>query len=107
VHRDLKPENILLSSKNPVDLNIKIADFGFATRIPDDKYETLQCGSPFYMAPEIVDGKRYRFEVDIWSIGVIAYYLLCGQPPFDGRTKNQLSNAIKSAEIKFNGAIWD
>jgi len=73
VHRDLKPENLLLSSKNTEDLNVKIADFGFATRILDDNYETLSCGTPFYMAPEIIEGRRYRFEVDIWSIGVIAY----------------------------------
>jgi serine/threonine protein kinase len=73
VHRDLK---------NSENIDIKIADFGFATRIPDGKYENLECGSPYYMAPEIIAGSRYRFEVDIWSIGVIAYFLLCGEPPF-------------------------
>ena len=89
MHRDLKPENILLTKSE--GLNIKIADFGFATRIPEGGYETLTCGSPYYMAPEVVSGKKYRHEADIWSIGVITYFLLSGQPPFDGRTKNALA----------------
>ncbi len=71
-----------------MDFKIKIADFGFATRIPEGSFETLQCGSPYYMAPEIVSGNKYGHKVDIWSIGVITYYLLCGYPPFEGRTKN-------------------
>ena len=86
MHRDLKPENILLTKTKGFE--IKIADFGFATRIPKGGYETLTCGSPYYMAPEIISGEKYRFEPDIWSIGVITYFLLCGNFPFNGKNSD-------------------
>jgi len=56
VHRDLKPENILLISPDKKDLSLKLADFGFAKNIPENQYENLRCGSPYYMAPELVAG---------------------------------------------------
>ena len=59
------------------------------------------------MAHEIVSGNKYQHKVDIWSIGVITFYLLSGYPPFDGRTKNQLSHAIKTAKLNFDNPIWD
>jgi calcium/calmodulin-dependent protein kinase I len=74
VHRDLKPENILLKSKDDW-LNIKIADFGFATHT--SAFPTLRtiCGTPGYSAPEIIRGESYGAAVDMWSLGVITYIL--------------------------------
>lgn len=88
VHRDLKLENILLVSQDRSNLEIKIADFGFAKELGEKEQEFLQCGTPIYMAPEIFDPDNeggYRFKVDIWSAGVIAYLLLTGKTPFEGK----------------------
>lgn len=88
MHRDLKPENILLESDEVDDLDIKLSDFGFATYFkPDGEGESLHCGSPLYMAPEILNFEEYNERVDIWSTGVIAYILLSGTAPFYGSDK--------------------
>ena len=82
VHRDLKPENILYSSPHP-DAVIKVTDFGLAKRSERDKgYMTTACGTPGYVAPEVLKGEPYDKSVDLWSLGVILYILLCGFPPF-------------------------
>jgi polo-like kinase 1 len=83
IHRDLKLGNLFLNS-NKV---IKIGDFGFATKLtyPDERRKTI-CGTPNYIAPEILEGKNgHSFEVDIWSTGVILYTLLVGKPPFQSK----------------------
>jgi len=87
VHRDIKLQNILLDSKDMDNINIKIADFGFAKHIPLGEKLDLKCGTPNYMAPELIRGLEYEFEVDIWATGVIAYYLLAGSHPFSGRDR--------------------
>lgn len=89
VHRDLKPENLLLDTEG----NIKINDFGFSNVIKPGKLFTTFCGSPLYAAPEIFLAKEYLGpEVDIWSMGVILYVLVCGQLPWavgrDGRVED-------------------
>jgi calcium/calmodulin-dependent protein kinase I len=78
VHRDLKPENILLKSRNN-DTSIKLADLGFAKVLssPTDTM-TTPCGTPGYVAPEVLMGRAYTASCDIWSLGVIFYILLCG-----------------------------
>ncbi|KAJ3382801.1 hypothetical protein HDU84_004046 [Entophlyctis sp. JEL0112] len=81
IHRDLKPENLLLDENK----SIKIIDFGFANNYKTDgsQLDTF-CGSPFYAAPEMILGKKYTGpEVDIWSLGVILFAMLCGHLPFD------------------------
>ena len=84
VHRDLKPENLLLSSaKNNSDL--KIADFGLATVFKGEKL-TLRCGSPGYVAPEVLQDKGYDCSSDMFSAGVIFYILLTGRALFRGAT---------------------
>jgi serine/threonine protein kinase len=80
-HRDLKPENLLLLS-NTDDSNIKIADFGFAKKCRRPSSLTTQCGTPGYVAPEILEGTPYDTQADMWSLGVIVYILLGGYPPF-------------------------
>ena len=106
IHRDLKPENILLESELPDNLDIKLSDFGFATYLKPEGGENLQCGSPLYMAPEIIRCEDYTDRVDIWSTGVIAYILLCGRPPFGGKNKNEIYRSIKSSPLTFNDAVW-
>ncbi|XP_057544589.1 serine/threonine-protein kinase ATG1t isoform X1 [Amaranthus tricolor] len=96
VHRDLKPENILLSSSDSGVL-LKIADFGFSRILISGDYAEFVCGSPLYMAPEMLGFQRYDHKVDMWSIGAILFELLNGYPPFRGRTNVQLLKNIKSA----------
>mmetsp|Transcript_23496 Transcript_23496/g.34482 ORF Transcript_23496/g.34482 Transcript_23496/m.34482 type:complete len:453 (+) Transcript_23496:85-1443(+) len=84
VHRDLKPENFLLADKGE-DSKIKIADFGFACNVEGEHSLHGLCGSPGYVAPEIIKEKDgYGLGVDMWSMGVILYILLTGIPPFTG-----------------------
>ncbi|XP_066516623.1 serine/threonine-protein kinase SIK2a [Hoplias malabaricus] len=81
VHRDLKAENLLLDAH----MNIKIADFGFGNFFCPGKPLTTWCGSPPYAAPEVFEGQQYEGpQLDIWSMGVVLYVLVCGALPFDG-----------------------
>lgn len=82
VHRDLKLENILIQNFNDGTITLKLGDFGLAEKL--DEKLNLKCGSPVYVAPEILFGKPYGFEVDVWSLGIITYILLCGYAPFQG-----------------------
>ena len=102
VHRDLKCENLLLVNKKDDNEHlgsIKVADFGFATKVHG--LEKLpQCGTPGYVAPEILRHDAYGVACDMWSIGVIAYILLGGYPPFNEKTQKLLFQKIKS--VKYN-----
>ncbi len=84
VHRDLKPENLILATKGD-DYDLRIADFGLATILTDDeKVLFLRCGSPGYVAPELLDDKGYDTQADVFSAGVIMYVMLTGRPLFRG-----------------------
>jgi serine/threonine protein kinase len=84
-HRDLKPANILLERIGEIDLHVKIADFGFSCIYdPKDGLDS-KLGSPLYMAPEIIKREVYDSKVDIWAFGCIAYQMLCGIHPFQGK----------------------
>ena len=108
VHRDLKPENILHSSSDDSVATIKIADMGFSKRVPPEGCST-SCGTPSYVAPEILSGSRYGREADCWSLGVIAYILLAGYAPFSAGGSNQaeLFRAIVSGRFYFDSPYWD
>lgn len=94
IHRDLKPENILLVSTDQDNLEIKLTDFGFACFFDKDQGLQDVLGSPLYMAPEICTEDAYDDKVDVWSIGVIAFVLLTGRPPFKGGSKDQIFEEI-------------
>ena len=104
IHRDLKPENILFGTKDSVD-NMKIIDFGTALVIDPTKKIEEKLGTPYYIAPEVLDG-NYSFKCDIWSIGVITYILLCGSPPFEGKTENDILKAVRQGTVSFVGEAW-
>ncbi|XP_015580520.2 calcium-dependent protein kinase 26 [Ricinus communis] len=105
VHRDLKPENILLATKASSS-QIKLADFGLATYIKPGQSLHGTVGSPFYIAPEVLAG-GYNQAADIWSAGVILYILLSGMPPFWGKTKSQIFDAVRAADLRFPSNPWD
>ncbi|CAE7634323.1 Camk4 [Symbiodinium sp. KB8] len=104
-HRDLKPENILLSSSED-DGVIKLADLGFARSVPKSGLSTA-CGTPSYVAPEILNNTRYGLSVDMWSLGVIAYILLCGYAPFADRHQPTLFRKIRSGLFFFDPPQWN
>jgi len=104
-HRDLKPENLLLTSEND-DSDIKIADFGFAKRVTKPKSLTTQCGTPGYVASEILEGKPYDTQADMWSIGVIVYILLGGYPPFIESNQRTLFRKIRKGQYEFHEEYW-
>jgi len=85
VHRDLKPENLLLATP-AADALIKISDFGFATRLDVAEKTTFVCGSPGYVAPEVLTEEGYGFPCDMWSVGAIVFTMLTGMAPFLGET---------------------
>lgn len=101
VHRDLKPENLLYDSDRD-DAELKLSDFGLAKKISVGA-STLEtrCGSPSYVAPEILFGDSYGAPVYLWSTGVILYILLSGTPPFYAETMDELYSQIKSADYDF------
>ena len=76
------PENLLFSSKDLSVATLKISDFGLARFVEDDVFATTTCGTPGYVAPEILEQKPYQYECDYWSIGVVTFILLSGTPPF-------------------------
>lgn len=104
-HRDLKPENLLLMSRND-DKNIKIADFGFAKKVTSSKCLLTQCGTPGYVAPEILHGVPYGVKADMWSLGVITYILLGGYPPFIEQNQRELFKKIKRGQYEFHVEYW-
>ena len=107
IHRDLKPENILIENSEEKDkefFHIKIIDFG-TCEILKKKKLTEQIGTSFYIAPEVLkDG--YNEKCDLWSCGVILYILLCGSPPFYGKSEKEIFQKILDGSISFKHKIW-
>jgi len=106
MHRDLKPGNILLTHSSslsliqPRDIKLKIADFGFARFLNDEDMAATLCGSPIYMAPEVLMGLQYDGRVDLWSLGTIIYQCLTGKAPFKANNPYSLRNFYeKSPEL--------
>ena len=104
VHRDLKPENILLDDKGS-DLTIKIIDWGCAKSFKKNEKMTNADGTPYYIAPEVLEG-NYDEKCDVWSCGVILYIMLCGYPPFNGETDDDILVAVKKGKFDFPKEEW-
>jgi calcium/calmodulin-dependent protein kinase I len=104
-HCDIKPRNYLLHSKKD-DLDVRLADFGFAQHVHAPNSLTSQCGTPFFVAPEVINRKPYDQKVDMWSIGVTAYLLLCGETPFNGKNRQQLFRRISCDDPTFPDDKW-
>lgn len=105
VHRDLKPENLLYYSSTE-DSKIMISDFGLS-KMEDSGFMATACGTPGYVAPEVLAQKPYGKAVDVWSIGVISYILLCGYPPFYDENDANLFAQILKGEFEFDSPYWD
>mmetsp|Transcript_5991 Transcript_5991/g.13109 ORF Transcript_5991/g.13109 Transcript_5991/m.13109 type:complete len:439 (+) Transcript_5991:90-1406(+) len=117
VHRDIKLENILFASEkrscekedyvDDGDDSIKLIDFGLSRRHKQDVDKPMKnhVGTAYYMAPELLKG-RYDRSCDLWSLGTIAYIMLCGYPPFNGDTDNEIFNAIKYDRYEFSSSAW-
>ncbi|KAH8052775.1 serine/threonine kinase [Aureococcus anophagefferens] len=106
VHRDLKPENLLCVSYDD-DSSIKLCDFGFAAKLTGTRSLHQLCGTPGYVAPEILNRQPYGKEVDMWSIGVLTYILLGGYPPFYDDDHEQLYERIKAGVYEFHDDFCD
>ncbi|XP_064191397.1 serine/threonine-protein kinase DCLK2-like isoform X1 [Anguilla rostrata] len=107
VHRDIKPENLLVCDGPDGTKSLKLGDFGLAT-VVEEPLHTV-CGTPTYVAPEIILESGYGLKVDIWAAGVITYILLCGFPPFRSENNQQedLFDQILVGRLEFPSPYWD
>ncbi|XP_048089967.1 serine/threonine-protein kinase DCLK1-like isoform X2 [Alosa alosa] len=106
VHRDIKPENLLVYERQDGTKSLKLGDFGLATVVDGPLYTV--CGTPTYVAPEIIAETGYGLKVDIWAAGVITYILLCGFPPFRGNDDQEtLFDHILLGQLEFPLPYWD
>ena len=109
VHRDLNPGNILLDgdADNVERCQIKIADFGLASFFEHEAQQMYTCcGTPEYVAPEVLEGKGYSYQCDVWSIGIILYIMLCGYPPFYDDSIAGQFKLICAGNIEFQDSEW-
>ncbi|OAX32115.1 Pkinase-domain-containing protein [Rhizopogon vinicolor AM-OR11-026] len=111
IHRDIKPQNLLLNPASPEELAkghplgvpiLKVADFGFARSLPNAMMAETLCGSPLYMAPEILRYEKYDAKADLWSVGAVLYEMCVGKPPFRAQNHVELLKKIEHSKgVKF------
>eukprot|EP01112_Ceratiomyxa_fruticulosa_P023524 TRINITY_DN901_c0_g1_i1.p1 TRINITY_DN901_c0_g1~~TRINITY_DN901_c0_g1_i1.p1 ORF type:complete len:344 (+),score=61.09 TRINITY_DN901_c0_g1_i1:152-1183(+) len=106
-HRDLKPENLLCSGDDEPEQFVRIADFGLSKIFDGGEELRTACGTPDYVAPEVLECKPYDMAVDMWSVGVITYILLSGFTPFFAETHHDLFKKIISLDYDFPSPEWD
>lgn len=105
VHRDIKPENVLFES-NEEGSCVKLIDFGLSRiHALNDGYMTNPVGTPYYMSPGILKGK-YDRSCDLWAIGITAYILLCGYPPFNGGNDSEVHESVRRGNLVFDRTVW-
>ncbi len=97
IHNDLKPSNILISLEKINKIQIKLSDFGSSNNLKEQSTLTKN-GTPFTMAPEVLENSNFSEKSDIWSLGIIIYYLLFNEYPYNGKTEVQINNDIHSAK---------
>ncbi|EIE85865.1 hypothetical protein RO3G_10575 [Rhizopus delemar RA 99-880] len=105
VHRDMKPENLLFKTPES-DANLVICDFGIAKHNSETSALETVCGSPGYVAPEVLTRKGYGTPIDMWAVGVITYTLLCGYQPFQAEDQVELIDEITHARYDFHERYW-
>jgi len=106
IHRDLKPENLVYLDKNHEQ--ICVTDFGLSKYMDHTQHVTkTACGTPAFVAPEVLRQELYGTQVDMWSLGTILYIMLCGYPPFVEKNLPRLYKAIKKGNVQFNKPYWD
>ena len=97
IHRDIKPENVLLGD----NLVAKLTDFGWSNYMRDDEKRTTVCGTPIYLAPEIMEEKEHDEAVDLWCIGVLLFELVTATPPFLGNDLDTLKENVLKLKINW------
>jgi calcium-dependent protein kinase len=102
-HRDIKLDNIMVNLDN---LETKLIDFGFATTINERGRLKGKIGTPYYVAPEVISG-TYGQECDMWSIGIMTYYMLVGDPPFNAESDSELFDNIVHNEVPYHQKHWE
>ena len=108
VHRDLKPDNIMVISKNGENnIVIKIMDFGFSKIVSKEEKLMEGLGTLYYAAPELIQNLPYNLEVDIWSLGVIIYYIFTGCYPFGGKNEDEIEEKILEENVEFKDGEWE
>ena len=101
IHRDIKPENVLLDE----NYNAKLTDFGWSNYLNDSDKRNTVCGTPIYLAPEMINKKGHDEKVDIWCIGVLLFEIITGTIPFQGDNIHNLKNNIKHMKINWPSSI--
>ena len=104
VHRDIKPENLLYESKQD-NSTIKVIDWGTAAEFEPTQKMTKKQGTPYYIAPEVIK-RRYNEKCDVWSCGVILYIMMCGYPPFNGKSNQEIMAKILKGSFTFPEKDW-
>lgn len=107
IHRDIKPENILLDSND----SVKLCDFGWSNFFNEKSQRLTYCGTPEYLAPEMIKQKGHSKSLDIWNLGILFFELLTGRPPFEGKNQQELFQNILNFKIRwpkgFSGVAKD
>ena len=105
VHRDIKPENVMFEDEE--GSSVKLIDFGLS-RVHGVNGPAMvnQVGTPYYMSPDVLGARGYDRSCDIWSIGVVAYILLTGYPPFNGNSNDEILESIRRGNLVFEESIW-
>ena len=107
VHRDIKPENFLIWNKREKEsVSVKLCDFGLAEEVPMYGLSRI-CGSPSFVAPEILQCQTYGLPVDVWSLGVVFYFLLCRFCPYEHENLQEKFEMIIANELKFPAPHWE
>ena len=100
IHRDIKPENLLIGQRG----DIKIADFGWSVHAPTSRRTTL-CGTLDYLPPEMVEGREHDSTADVWSLGVLTYEFLVGNPPFEAEGHRATYRRISNVDLRFPNTV--